>query len=208
MTLFVFRHGETDWNAEQRFQGHIDVPLNENGRNQARNLISILRSQRIESILSSDLSRAFETASLIAEPLQIPVYQDERLREAHLGEAQGLTIEEIEAKLGKELVRRWKSNHLSDADISYPGGETGSVIARRVFEALETFIHSKPYRCIGVACHGGVIRRVMQNLLVPHPDSHHIPIPNGVLYKIHYHLKNKKFYLEDDSNPHANLISV
>src|ERR1700749_4512270 len=104
----LFRHGETDWNVEERFQGHIDVPLNENGRAQARGLVEKLAPMGLQVILSSDLSRALETARIAARGLGgIAVEIDPRLREAHLGGAQGLTREEIEKKFGLELVHRW-----------------------------------------------------------------------------------------------------
>ena len=183
--ILLFRHGETDWNAQERFQGHIDVPLNDNGRAQARALADRLKDTGIEAILSSDLSRAAETAKIVAEGLELahPITHDPGLREAHLGEAQGLTRAEIEARFGLNLAERWRSWKATDADVSYPGGETGTVIRERVFGALERYLKSNPHhRKIGVACHGGVIRRVMQHLL---PEgSEPVPIPNGVVYEI------------------------
>ena len=190
-TLLVFRHGETDWNAEERFQGHIDIPLNSRGKEQARNLIPLLNTHSVEAILSSDLSRAFETASLIADELKVPVFKDSRLRESHLGDAQGLTRREIEARFGAEVVERWRSPHLSDADVSYPGGETGTAVYSRVSEALIHFMESFHYSRFGVATHGGVIRRLMQNILPP--GSPQVPIPNGVLYSLEFDLVIKKF---------------
>lgn len=184
MRLFIFRHGETDWNAEQRFQGHLDIPLNDRGRAQARRLVPQLRRQGIEAILSSDLSRALETASIVASELGIGIHQDPDIREAHLGEAQGHTREEIVAKFGEEIARRWGSSHLSDADVAYPGGESGSTVLERCFGAMERFMRAHSYRNVGVATHGGVIRRIMHHLLPP--GSPYVPIPNGVLYLIRY----------------------
>src|SRR4051794_38680024 len=120
--IYLIRHGETDWNVQERFQGHTDIPLNENGRSQARQLIAVCRHHKIEAILSSDLSRALETAQIIAAQLEIKVFQNAGLREANLGKAQGLTHSEIEQQFGKSLIERWKSSQLTDADISYPGG--------------------------------------------------------------------------------------
>lgn len=191
-TLYIFRHGQTDWNAEERFQGHLDIPLNETGKRQAQDLVPVLTQSSIEAILSSDLSRAVETATIIARSLRISVFQDAGLREAHLGEAEGLTRPEIEKKLGFELVSKWKSSQISDADISYPGGETGNQVADRVFETLKKFLISHPhYLKVGVATHGGVIRRVMQRLLPPNSPS--VPIPNAVLYSIFYDPKLDQF---------------
>jgi probable phosphoglycerate mutase len=189
--IFIFRHGETDWNAQGRFQGHIDVPINETGRAQAHALVSKLEATGIQAILSSDLCRAYETARIVANRLGIPVFSHAGLREAHLGEAQGLIREEIENRFGKDIALRWRSNQISDADISYPGGESGSAIMSRVFDAMEEFLDNQTYHTIGVSTHGGVIRRVMQKILPP--GSEMVPIPNTVLYLLTYDLKERKW---------------
>ena len=194
--IILFRHGETDWNREERFQGHIDIPLNGTGREQARALVSILHETAIEAILSSDLCRAVETAVIIAEGLQgngrpISVFTDAGLREAHLGEAQGLTRAEIETRFGSELVTQWRSGHLTDADVAYPGGESGNHVARRSFEAVERFLLTTPFHRVGVATHGGVIRRMMQRLLPP--GSPPVPIPNGVVYRLTFELATSQW---------------
>lgn len=181
--LLIFRHGETDWNVEQRFQGHMDVPLNDTGRTQAAELALRLREHKLEAILSSDLSRARETAEIAALSLGgIPIHVDARLREAHLGEAQGLTRQEIEQKLGIEVVERWASWHATDADVSYPGGEKGSQVLARILEALIEFAVNQPYERFGVATHGGSIRRLMSHL----KGGQRVPIPNGVLYQVRF----------------------
>jgi probable phosphoglycerate mutase len=180
--LYLFRHGETDFNREQRFQGHLDVPLNDEGRRQAEGLVRPLARIGIDCILSSDLSRARETAEIVARGLGIPVFETYGLREARLGNAQGLTVEEIEARFGRELVEKWRSPYLSDADVSYPGGETGREVLDRVLRSIETFVENTEHRHIGIATHGGVIRRVVRSLLDDH--SMFIPIPNGIVYPL------------------------
>lgn len=187
--VFIFRHGETDWNLQGRFQGHIDIALNSTGRKQAGSLACDIASHQIEAILSSDLSRAYETARIVASSVSCPVFADSRLREAHLGEAQGLLKEEIEARFGLELAHRWRSSQPTDADISYPGGESGAAIAGRVFQSIEDFLERSSYTRVGISTHGGVIRRVMERILPP--GSPMVPIPNGVLYSLAYDLKKK-----------------
>ena len=182
--VLIFRHGETDWNVQERFQGHMDIPLNEQGREQARRLAPTLAQYKLEAVLASDLSRAHETGQIVARALSIPVFTDVDLREAHLGAAQGMTRPEIEFKFGLELATRWRSWKAVDADISYPGGETGDAIRARAFRAMERFLRAQPFQIIGVASHGGVIRRVMQHLLPKHAGP--VPIPNGVHYELHF----------------------
>jgi broad specificity phosphatase PhoE len=196
--IFIFRHGETDWNVQERFQGHIDIPLNNTGRAQAKELVLTLLEKKIEAILSSDLSRAVETAQIVAQGLeshglQVPLFQSAGLRESHLGEAQGLTREEIVAKFGETIALRWRSHKLTDADISYPGGETGTQIFERVMQSVRGFFERHPFQRIGIATHGGVIRRIMQRTLPP--DSPPVPIPNGVLYELKFHRTENRFSL-------------
>ncbi len=182
--LFLFRHGETDWNREGRFQGHTDVPLNETGRSQAERLIKPLKSQGLEAILASDLSRARETGEIVARALGIPVFTDPGLREAHLGKAQGMTGAEIEVAFGAEFLGAWRSPDPTDADVSYPGGESGTQVISRVFRSMEEFLLRNSYERIGVATHGGVIRRVAQTILPP--ETPQVPIPNGILYRLSF----------------------
>lgn len=201
MKFFLFRHGQTDWNKEERFQGHIDIPLNETGKMQARALVEPLRATKIELILSSDLSRARETAEIVARGLGLSVISDPRLREANLGEAQGLTRAEIENRFGLELAARWRSWKVSDGDIFYPGGETGRSVYERTYAMLEEFAkaHEKTLT-VGVATHGGVIRRMLQPLL---PEgSPPVPIPNGIIYELEYmHSKWKLLTVPTETAP-------
>lgn len=182
-SVWLFRHGQTDWNQAERFQGHLDIPLNENGRSQARELAPLLARAGIQAILSSDLSRARETADIVARALKIPVWSDERLREAHLGDAQGLTREEIEVRFGEELATRWRSTQVTDADVSYPGGESGTQVLSRTLTCLTDWLsREQTPASLAVATHGGVIRRLMQHLLPK--DYGHVPIPNTVVYEL------------------------
>jgi len=190
ITFYLFRHGETDWNAEGRFQGHLDIPLNDRGREQARQLAVPLGSKDLQAILSSDLSRSVDTAKILAKEIGLSadrLYQDAGIREAFLGDAQGMTVDEIGSRFGEDLLHRWKSSHVTDADISYPNGETGNEVVTRSLEAMLRFSEEHPeFKRIGVSTHGGVIRRVMHQILrdrgVANPP--HIAIPNGVIYRI------------------------
>jgi broad specificity phosphatase PhoE len=97
--LYVARHGETDWNVALRWQGHTDVPLNERGRWQARALAAKLRGLGIAGAVASDLSRAHETAHIVATELGVAVaYVDCGLRERRFGPFEGLTRAECEAQ--------------------------------------------------------------------------------------------------------------
>jgi broad specificity phosphatase PhoE len=129
--LFLSRHGETDWNAEGRFQGHADVPLNEHGRAQARGLAHRLERTRIDAIYSSDLARSRDTAAIVAAPHGLAVTALKELREVDVGEWSGLTREEIEARWPGRS-QRWK-----EEGHGWLEGETYEEMAARVVACLD-----------------------------------------------------------------------
>lgn len=187
--LLLFRHGETDWNAQGKFQGHIDIPLNALGFEQAKRIARALSGHRIEAILSSDLQRALETAEAASAELRLPITQDARLREAHIGLAQGLTYEEMEIRFGRDTLKRWRSNNPHDHGIAFPDGETGGQVLKRASDAIWHFLEHAQARRIGVSTHGGVLRRLVARAnevpgLLP-------PISNGLVYAIEADLKSK-----------------
>ncbi len=181
-TLYLIRHGQTDWNKEGRIQGHLDVPLNETGRQQARALLEPLKKIQPQAFLSSDLSRARETAELMALPLGIQVHSDIRLREIHLGEMQGLTREEIEKKFGTEFSERVRNSPITDEDVNRLGSESGDAVTRRALAAIQKSILETQVDRLVVVSHGGVIRRLLQHAIGD--GSFPPPITNCVIYPV------------------------
>lgn len=134
---------------------------------------------------------------IIAAGFGIPVFTDIGLREAFLGQAQGMTYEEILAQFGDDVAGRWRSDRPTDADVSYPGGETANEVMERVFGTMERFAAREPvFKHIGISCHGGVIRRIMQRIRPP--GSEPVRIPNAVLYRIGYDLKTGAWTVLED----------
>jgi broad specificity phosphatase PhoE len=156
--LLLVRHGETDWNRDQRFQGHADPPLNDTGRAQARALANDLAAERIDAIYTSDLARARETAELIAERAGVPFVLEPQLREVDVGEWQGLTHAEIDERF-PEGRRNWH-----ERGHGWERGETYEQLAERVLEALERIVHRHPGERVVVVGHGGTIRAVRAHL--------------------------------------------
>src|ERR1700753_577334 len=107
--LFLFRHGQTDWNREGRLQGHTDTPLNAAGLAQAEALAKRLLAQRLDAVGSSELTRALTTARIRAEVSGVPLLTDPGLREVSVGLAEGMLWEEANARFGAELTERWYS---------------------------------------------------------------------------------------------------
>jgi broad specificity phosphatase PhoE len=150
-TLLLARHGETDWNRDGRWQGQSDTPLNELGREQARELAESLDG--IDAVYSSDLERARETAEIVAGRLGLEVKVDERLRERSFGAWEGLTMEEIER--GYEQAHgRWRAGEGHGAD----DAEAFDAFATRVHSFLEEVLRRHPDETVLVVGHGGSIR--------------------------------------------------
>jgi probable phosphoglycerate mutase len=139
-TLLLVRHGETDWNAEGRLQGHTDTPLNELGRRQARGLAEQLAGDGIEAVYSSDLARARETAEIVGARLGLTVALEPGLREKDWGTWEGLTGSERERV---ELVAEATEAH-----------------RERTLRALREIASRHPAGRVLVVTHGGSLRRV------------------------------------------------
>ncbi len=152
-TLILVRHGETDWNAQHRWQGHSDTALNEAGRDQARRLADEL--EPVDALYSSDLARASETAGIIAERLGLDVRLDPRLRERGFGSWEGRTAEEIEASFPDEQ-RRWREGIGAGAH----DAEQFEAFAARVGSFVEEIVPQHPGEDVLVVSHGGAIRVV------------------------------------------------
>jgi probable phosphoglycerate mutase len=149
-TIILARHGETDWNREGRFQGHADPPLNESGREQARQLAAALADEPVDAIYSSDLRRAHETAEIVAGHKGMDVVVDRDLRERDVGEWSGLTLPEIEERYPDEL-RRFREEGVAV-------GESRDALAERIVAALRRIAAAHPRGTILVVTHGGALR--------------------------------------------------
>lgn len=148
--LILIRHGETDWNLEGRYTGQTDVPLNTNGRRQARSAAKRLQDQKIDAIYSSDLIRAQETAEALRHDQDIPLHFDARLREINQGEWEGLHIEAIRMR----FAEAWRVHKEQPLSVAPPGGETVGQVRERVFAAIEDILHQHPKANIAIVSHG------------------------------------------------------
>lgn len=132
-TLILWRHGNTDWNAQRRIQGHADAPLNALGEAQAAATAPVLAARRPDAIVCSDLRRCTATAAPLAELTGLPVRQDPRLRERYYGEWEGLTLTEI-AQRWPDSYRR-KAQGADAADLGH-GIESPADVMKRAGEAM------------------------------------------------------------------------
>lgn len=166
-TILLARHGETDWNREQRWQGWADPPLNDAGRAQARALAEQLQEIPFDAVYSSDLRRAHETAEIVAAPHNVPVVTDPGLREIDVGSWSGLTHAEIAV--------RFPDGERTD-------GESREQHLERVLEAAERIARANPERRILIVTHGGTMRALRGHTT----DEPFHPIPNCGVLELHF----------------------
>ena len=151
--VYVARHGETDWNTQQRFQGQTDIALNARGLDQASRLGRRLARVPLDAIYSSDLLRALATASPSATAHGQEARADVRLRERHFGMFEGHTYSDIQQRFPAEYLR-WQQR---DSDFSLNGGESLKQVAARSSETLEQLASKHRGGSILIVTHGGVL---------------------------------------------------
>jgi probable phosphoglycerate mutase len=159
--VFLVRHGATVLTAENRFAGSIEVPLSDEGREQARRLALRLASERVAAVYASPLGRAVETARIAAEPHALPVHTDPRLREISHGRWEQLTREEVEERFADE-VASWEADPYTFAP---QGGETGLEVTARALPAMLDLVRAHPGETILVVSHKATIRLLLSSLL-------------------------------------------
>lgn len=152
--IIAIRHGETAWNVDTRIQGHLDIPLNDTGRWQARRLGAALAGEQIAAVYASDLLRAMQTAQAVADGAGLAVVADTALRERAFGRFEGRTFAEIEATWPEDALR-WRKR---DPAFAPPeGGESLLQFRARVVDALDRLAAVHAGEQIVVVGHGGVM---------------------------------------------------
>ncbi|MEU7007356.1 histidine phosphatase family protein [Streptomyces sp. NPDC046332] len=168
--IVLWRHGQTSWNLERRFQGSTDIELTETGVAQARRAARLLASLKPDAIIASDLKRAAATAAELAALTGHPVAHDSALRETYAGEWQGLTHDEIVARYGEQYAA-WKRGE----PVRRGGGELETEVADRAAPVVLEYADKLPDDgTLVVVSHGGTIRTTIGRLLgleAPHWES-------------------------------------
>jgi len=173
-TLLLIRHGETQWNAQARIQGHRDIALSERGLRQAQRLARFLGEQAIDAVYASDLARASQTAQPLADALGRPLQLDERLRERGFGLFEGSTYEEAQANWPNEYAI-WRRR---DPAHALPGGESYLAARARVLQCLDEIARAHAGATAAVVTHGGVldiVYRAAYGIPWETPRSHLLP---------------------------------
>lgn len=156
--LCLIRHGETSWNAERRLQGHTDIPLNNKGIQQARQMAQAIKNTKLsfDALYTSDLKRAADTANAIVELFGVEARVDSALRERHFGALQGLTIQE--APLLQPTI--WQAHIARDLEHELDGGESIHQFALRVQTVLDKIQEQHTGQTILLVSHGGTLDMV------------------------------------------------
>lgn len=161
--VFLLRHGETEWNKEgNRYCGSTNLPLTPKGIEQAKALSHRLKKENIRVIYSSPLKRAALTAEIIAGIDSLPVNLIPEFREIDYGEWEGLRVEEIKRKYGREFFARWRKDPYH---IQVPGGENLKAVESRVIPAFNKIISCRDDNVVAIVAHNTVNRIILCNLL-------------------------------------------
>lgn len=158
-TIIFIRHGLTDWNNERRWQGHLDIPLNAEGINQANALSQRIGGWPIQTIYSSDLRRAAQTASILGTKLGLQPVFKQAWRERDVGKFQGLTREQIKDKYPK-LFQDMKQGIFNP-----PDGENNQELSERAVMAFEELLAIHKGEMVAVVSHGAILHTTLLHVL-------------------------------------------
>jgi broad specificity phosphatase PhoE len=165
--VYLVRHGTTEWNQGEIFRGRVDCQLNDTGRAEARALEGRFQDVAIDSIYSSPLSRAFETAQAVAVSRNLRVIIEPAFTDIDFGEWQGLALKKVEEKY-PDLFRIWREQPQA---VAFPGGESLAQARIRAWDGLGRVIRENPGKTILIISHR-VITKVLICAVLGLDDSH------------------------------------
>ncbi|MCX7142209.1 MAG: histidine phosphatase family protein [Proteobacteria bacterium] len=183
--LLAIRHGETEWNSESRFQGHLNSVLNEEGLAQVKALGARLASERFDLLLSSDLGRALQTAGAIAARTGHEIVVEPRLRERNMGIFQGLTPAEVQSRYPDEYAR-FKSH---DPDYVIPEGESMRQLFERCVACFAELAERHAGMTLAVVTHGGMLAVLYRHVTaMPLAAPRNFPLHNTGVNRLRHRL--------------------
>jgi broad specificity phosphatase PhoE len=178
--ILLARHGETEWNRERRFQGQLDVPLSDVGREQARDLARLVEGEGLRRVVASPLVRARETAEIVGAQLGLDVDLDDRLKEIDVGDWERRLKDDVE----REDPETWAAFRAAGEDWRFPGGESLQEQQDRVVDALVDVTQARVLPAL-LVCHRGVIRCALAHTHKRGLDTYHEwRVPNGELIRL------------------------
>jgi broad specificity phosphatase PhoE len=194
--LYLVRHGQTAGNVDHRLIGHTDMPLDDLGLQQARQVGERLRSTRLDAVVSSPLQRARVTAGEIARHQHLEPAIDHRLKEMHFGDAEGLTIAEAVVRFPD--IMRLRTDPF-DEHFAWPGGDIRSQFHAAVFATFIDLAVKFQDQHVAVVCHGGVIGSLVAQLDGGSPNDYATyPIANCSVTHLEVHADGTTAHLVND----------
>lgn len=184
--LYIFRHGETDWNKEKRSQGWLGVPLNDNGISQANDLAKTIETIGLDVIYSSPLPRALQTAEIVAKT-NIKIIIHDGLKERNKGVLNGHLVrktdnpEEEQLDFSQDLIIM-PAKLMRDPDFRPENGESWNDLAKRSYSTILDIARKSTYNKIGISTHGGTARSIISQIL--NCDVPTGSMKNGTYYKL------------------------
>ncbi len=174
--ILLIRHGQTAYNVQRRWQGQLDIPLDDTGKAQVKALGAYLRGRPIGAIYSSDLSRAWDTACAVGQAVGVEPIVERRLREINVGIFEGLTHDDMIEKFPEESA----AYLTGDPTYVIPNGESRLDVQVRAYQAWQEIIQqANGAEEIACVSHGGTLRHLLPKVLEHNlPDLNDIRIPN------------------------------
>lgn len=171
-TIYLFRHGQTDWNKKEILQGVADIPLNSTGIEQAKIIADMLKNEELEHIYASPLNRAYNTGKVVADVSSIDIEIVDNLIEISFGDYAGKLKSEVKGIVGEEKYIEFSRKKGQD-NMSYPNGEKKIDAVNRFTKCVYDIVKSTPYSRIGIAAHGFVIKMFLlyQDFIVEKMDN-------------------------------------
>ncbi len=202
--LLLVRHGQTAYNAEVRFMGQLDVPLDETGRAQAEAVAQRLADEHPAAIYSSNLGRALDTAQAIQAAInpRPELHVDARLIEGHFGDWQGKTYEELKVHDAARLAE-WETARLK---VRPPNGESVPDLAKRVQPAYQDILRAHPDQDVIVVAHGGTLQVMLVLALeLPLEDYRKLWLSNASVSELHLEAGRAILFRLNDTNHLAGI---
>jgi broad specificity phosphatase PhoE len=188
--IILVRHGETEWNVEQRFRGHHDIPLNETGIGEARALSRRLAAEPAVAVYSSKLKRAFRTAEIISEPHGLTPIGEESLSNINYGELEGLTMTEVAERFPEMHHALMHTPQL----VRFPHGDTLDDLTARGMAGIHAMIARHEGQTVIAVSHQ-VITRVLLCAMLGLDNSHHWNVTQDTACVNVVHFRRGQFYI-------------
>ena len=187
--LFLARHGQTQWNKVQRFQGQLDSKLTETGKQQSEKIAQQLINKEIDLIVSSSLGRAIDTANICQQKLCIPAITLDGLNERDLGHWQGQHVDELKShKNYNEILHQY-------TEFKPEGGESSIGCAERIYQTLYMLVQKHKNKNLLIIFHGEALRCLLAKLGESSTDNAYQLFNNGCLFQLTYDHHNSSFQL-------------